>query len=51
MYPGKKLKRVMTEDLQFLKIETEAFPGVQEWFSCQFLTLNQSRMIFLVGKL
>lgn len=51
MYPGKNLKRDMTEALQFLKIETEAFPSVQEWFFCQFLTSNQSRMIFLVGKL
>lgn len=41
----------MTEALQFLKIEAEAFPSVQEWFFCQFLTLNQSRTIFLVGKL
>lgn len=47
----KKLKCDMTEALQFLKIETEVFPSVQEWFFCQFLTSNQSRMIFLVGKL
>lgn len=47
----KKLKRDMTEALQFLKIETKAFPSVQEWFFCQFLTSNQSRTIFLVGKL
>jgi len=47
----KKLKWDMTEALQFLKIETEGFPSVQKWFFRQFVRSNQSRTIFLVGKL